>query len=135
VHVAGFDADFHVWKNRVPSRPGVMFKRWTPSHERGLVERLSNDVLRKACKLAAHKREDERSLLLVESDDIALMNEHEFLGALRTAFPAGITGVDAIWFCHTLTERQSNFMNAATGDLYLFDRMQGAVEGKTSITV
>lgn len=135
VRVAGFEAAFHVWKNRVPSRPGVLFKRLTPLSESGLAERLWTDVPRKARKLAAHKREDERSLLLVESDDIALMNEHEFLGALRTAVPAGVTDVDEIWFCHTLTERQSNFLNATTGDLYLFDRVQGAVEGKTWITV
>lgn len=135
VGVPGFDADLHVWKNRVPSRPGVIFKRWTPSNETGLVERLGNDVLRKALKLATHKSQDERTLLLVESDDIALMEEHKFLGALRTAFPTGVTGVDVIWFCHTLSERQSSFLNATTGDLYLFDCIRGTVEGQTWITV
>ncbi|MDX2156561.1 MAG: hypothetical protein SFW09_08620 [Hyphomicrobiaceae bacterium] len=134
VHVPGFAADFHIWKNCAAPRPGVIFKRW-PSKESGLVERLRNDVLRKASKLAVHKREDEHSLLLVESDDIALMNAHEFLGALRTAFPTGVSGVDAIWFCHTLTECQSNFLNVGTGDLYLFDRLRGTVVWMTRITV
>lgn len=134
VRVAGFDTDFHVWKNRAPSRTGVKFKRWTPSNDSGLVERLRKDVSRKASKLAAHKRDDERTLLLLESDDVALMSGHAFLTALRIAFPAGICDVDEIWFCHTVTKRQSDFLNVATGDYYLFDRINGTVEGKTWIT-
>lgn len=132
--VAGFDSDFHVWKNRGRLPPGVSFKRWTPSGDAGLAERMKSDVPRKVRKLTAYRREDEQTLLLVESEDIALMSEHVFLSAFRAAFPSGDIGVDATWFCHTLTDSESFFLNVATGDLYLFDRILGAVRGSNSIT-
>lgn len=135
VRVAGFDIDLNVWKNRGRLKPGLMFKRWTADGERGLVDRLLRAVPRKAEKLASHKEEGERSLLLLESNDIALMSAHEFLKAFRSAFPGGVSGVDDVWFCHTLTDRQADFLNAGTGDLYLFDRVGGVVEGQTWITV
>jgi hypothetical protein len=102
VQAAGVDCPFYVWKFGPPTLPGVRILRWTQPVEIGLHERLAREIPKKVQKLAKHKKQGQRCLLIVESEDIALMNAHTFLVALRRAFPSMPSDIDNLWFCHTL---------------------------------
>ena len=50
------------------------------------------------------------TLLLVESEDIALMNESKMLAAVRKAFPDGLPiGVEHLWYVDTSIPREILF--------------------------
>lgn len=81
--------------------PGVFFARLQPDDDT-LVARLKAACDRKAKKLAKHQRPGVTTILLVENDDIALMNEGKLLQAIQTAFPTGLPpGVDQLWYADT----------------------------------
>lgn len=81
--------------------PGVFFARYEPD-DKSLPERVKAAFDRKATKLAKYQGPEAITVLLVESDDIALMNEGKMIGAIRTAFPAGHpAGVDQVWYVDT----------------------------------
>ena len=57
---------------------------------------------RKAMKLSKYQGLSAMTILLVENDDRALMNECKMLDAIKEAYPDGLPqGVDAIWFADT----------------------------------
>ena len=57
---------------------------------------------RKAAKLARYQGEGKTTVLLVKSDDIALMNEEKMLAAIQEAFPNGPpAGVSQVWYADT----------------------------------
>ena len=65
---------------------------------------------RKAAKPGKYQGPDSTTILLVENDDIALMNECKMLDAIREAYPRGLPGgVDEIWFVHTPTQGKPLF--------------------------
>ena len=52
------------------------------------------------------------TILLIENDDIALMNEVKMLDAIRGAYPDGLPcGVDEIWFADTSIPKEPRFQN------------------------
>jgi hypothetical protein len=79
-------------------RPGVFFARYQPEDET-LSERVKVAFNRKAAKLEKYQAPGIETVLLVENDDIALMNEGKMIEAIREAFPAGLpAGVDRLWY-------------------------------------
>jgi hypothetical protein len=82
-------------------KPGVLFGRFEPDDDT-LPSRVKAAFDRKAEKLAKYQTPGVTTILLVENDDIALMNEWKMLDAIRTAFPAGPPpGVDQVWYADT----------------------------------
>ncbi len=80
--------------------PGVFFARYQPEDDT-LSDRVRDLFDRKADKLAKY-RPSKTTILLIESRDIALMNEFKMLEAIRAAYPAGLpTGVDQAWYAET----------------------------------
>jgi hypothetical protein len=81
--------------------PGLFFRRSSPS-DNSLPQRIKELFHRKAQKLAPFKASGLTTILLAESDDIALMNQFLLIDACRTAFGGTLpTGVDEIWYADT----------------------------------
>lgn len=87
------------------------FQRFAPS-DNTLVERARSLLDRKAKKLKQYQNAGNTTVLLVESEDIALMNSIKMLDAIKTAYPEGLPqGVDELWFAHTFIENEAQFVD------------------------
>ena len=88
-----------VWKGPEPNIVG--FARFTPEDD-SLPARIRETLDRKARKLRKYQGPSCTTIVLVENDDIALMNEAKMLDALRRAYPDGLPpGVNEIWYADT----------------------------------
>ncbi|MDD9991205.1 MAG: hypothetical protein OXP75_05365 [Rhodospirillales bacterium] len=97
----------HVWKGLAPSIVG--FSRFEPVDDT-LSSRIRKLLDRKAKKLRKYRGRSFTTMLLVENDDIALMNEAKMLAALREAYPDGLPqGVNRIWFADTSISNKPQF--------------------------
>jgi len=82
-------------------RPGIFFGRFEPDDET-LPDRIREQFDRKANKLAKYHVPGKTTVLLIENDDIALMNEGRMLDAIQKAYPNGPPqGVDQVWYADT----------------------------------
>lgn len=92
--------EFHATK-RKSDRPGLLFGRFEPDIKM-FPSRLREQLDRKAGKLSRYRAEGKITILLVESDDIALMDDSIMWDGLKQAYPTGLPGgVDQIWFADT----------------------------------
>lgn len=98
--IEGIPFEFHAIKASI-RHPGLTFARIDPG-DKTLAARLRQQLSKKAEKLAFYKKDGKTTVLLVESDDIALMNRHIMLEALRTAFTdQPLKSVEQIWYADT----------------------------------
>ncbi len=89
----------YVWKGQRPAVTG--FRRFEPEDD-SLPARIGKIMDRKATKLGKYQGPATTTILLIENDDIALMNERKMLDAIREAYPNGLPrGVDQVWFADT----------------------------------
>ena len=72
-NLPGVPFRLHITKSS-ERHPGVFFARWKPDDD-SLADRIRDTFNRKAAKLARYHAEGKTTILLVENDDIALMNE------------------------------------------------------------
>ena len=93
---------FRLYVKKARDRPpGVFFSRFEPNDDT-LPARIHGLFERKAKKLCKYHSEEQTTMLLVESEDIALMNEIKLLDAIRKAYPKNPpAGVDQIWYADT----------------------------------
>jgi hypothetical protein len=78
--------------------PGVFLRRFAPEDDT-LVERVSKQIERKMKKLRRYKAEGHTTVLLLETQDIALRNQHKMLEAVREAVGGQMPeGLDQIWY-------------------------------------
>ena len=92
-------------------QPGVSFARWEPEDDT-LVKRIQKLLDRKSKKLAKYQTGRYTAVLLVESEDIALMDDSTMLEAIRDAYPDGLPlGVDEIWYCDSSCQSELRFQN------------------------
>ncbi len=96
--IRGVPFKLHVIKKS--DRPaGIFFDRSEPGDDT-LPARIREQFDRKAKKLA--KYHDKTKILLIESDDIALMSEIKMFSAIREAYPVSFpSGIDQIWYADT----------------------------------
>jgi len=98
--IPGVPFEFRARKTHTGKR-GLLLSRFTPENS-DFPSRLRDHLDRKIAKLAPYKGKGKKTILLVESDDIAFMNEGIMWDSLRDAYPAGLPpGVDEVWFVHT----------------------------------
>jgi hypothetical protein len=96
---------------RKSARHGLLFCRFAPD-DKSLPERMRKQLDRKLKKLIPHKERDKTTILLVESDDIAFMDESIMWDELRLAYPKGMPdGLDQIWFADTSIVEDILFIN------------------------
>ena len=99
-NLPGIPFRLHVVKSR-ERPPGVFFARFQPNND-SLSSRVRVAFDRKAEKLAKYQAPGTTTILLIESDDIALMNDERMLKAILGAFPDGPpAGVDQVWYADT----------------------------------
>jgi hypothetical protein len=98
--IQGVPFRLHVNKTNNCSQ-GVFFSRFDPGVTT-LADRIREQINRKAAKLAKYQGASSVTVLLVESEDNALINEFTVLESLRRALPSGLPiGIGKIWFADT----------------------------------
>lgn len=96
----GIPFEFMVRKSST-REPGLFFARIVPKESK-LGARVRSQVDRKAEKLQSYKEQGFTTLLLIENEDIALMNEIVMRGAVEEAYPEGLSkAVDELWYADT----------------------------------
>lgn len=109
-NVPGIPFQFHVNKAS-DRRPGLIFIRFEPENN-DFSNRLRDHLNRKARKLMPYKAKKFKTVLLLESDDIALMDESIMLERIRMAFSQKLPdGVDQIWYADTSIPEKILFQN------------------------
>jgi hypothetical protein len=89
--------------------PRIIFGRIAPEDE-SLPDRLRQQLDSKIKKLAPYKAHGLITVLLIESDDIALMNDSKMLDAIRSAYPQGLPpGIDRIYYLDTSIPTEMEF--------------------------
>ena len=92
---------FDITVRKSDRTPGIIFSRIAPD-DHSLPERLRKQVDRKIKKLIPYKANGFITLLLLENEDIALMNELVMLRAIRDAYPCGFPQeLDEVWYADT----------------------------------
>jgi hypothetical protein len=83
---------------RTDWQPRVILSRPAPADDT-LALRLGQQICRKAKKLARYKDQDYTTVLLLETKDIALMNQHKMLEAAREGMGgAMLPDIDQVWY-------------------------------------
>jgi hypothetical protein len=91
--------------------PGIFFARFEPLDDT-LPARVRKQFDSKAEKLAKYHGPDWTTVLLVENDDIALMNEWKLLESIQIAYPNGLpNGIDQIWYADTSIPNDIEFID------------------------
>jgi hypothetical protein len=104
----GIPFEFRVMKKN-SNRNGLLFSRMAPN-DQTFPNRLKKQLDQKIDKLSLYK--DKTTILLVESDDVALMNDGIMWEGLRSAYPNGMpNGLDEIWFADTSIPEEIIFTN------------------------
>lgn len=92
------------------SRPGIRFSRYSID-DKTLPNRLRELIERKSEKLRPYKEKGYKTILILESDDIALMNEQKMYEAIKAAFPyTTFNEVDEIWFADSTDPTDLHFL-------------------------
>jgi hypothetical protein len=99
INSAGTPFTFQVWK-RSAGRPGLLFLRFDPN-DKTLAARARTLLDRKAAKLRPYQEAGKTTVLLVESEDIALMHVGKLLHAISSAYGRLPDGVDQLWYVDT----------------------------------
>lgn len=90
-------------------RTGLIFSRYAPN-DRTLSNRLKEQLDCKIKKLLPYKNRGKTTILLVESNDIALMNDGIMWDGLRLAYPNGWPqGLDQVWYADTTIPEEVSF--------------------------
>ena len=106
------DCVMRVRKGLAPSIVG--FARLEPEDDT-LPARIRKILDRKTMKLRKYQGPFATTILLVENDDIALMNEFKMLDGIREAYADGLPqGVDEIWFADTSIPDKPQFHDFTT---------------------
>ena len=81
---------------------GVFPARMAPPEDCTLPDRIREQLGRKASKLAPYSKMDKIRVLLIESNDMALMNAGIMLEAIQKAYSHKLPGgVDQVWYIDT----------------------------------
>lgn len=90
---------------------GIFSARSNPG-DTTLASRLSVHLSRKMAKLERYKAMGMTTILLVESDDIALMNQYKMLEGIQSAFGSGMPQhIDQVWYVDTSLQPDLEFWN------------------------
>ncbi len=101
--VPGIPFTFHVNKRICNHKRfnRLLFGRFVPN-DSTFLHRLREQLDRKINKLSPYKNKGKTTILLVESEDMAFMDDGIMWDGLRGAYPDGMPqGLDEIWFADT----------------------------------
>ncbi|MFZ5447571.1 MAG: hypothetical protein ACOZFS_02915 [Thermodesulfobacteriota bacterium] len=96
-------------KKQTDRPPRIIFGRIAPE-DKSLPGRISQQLDSKIKKLEPYQEGGFITVLLIESEDIALMNEVKMLDAIRNAYPGGLPpSVGEIWYVDTSIPSEIEF--------------------------
>ena len=108
--IPGIPFEFTVIRDR-SFRRRLIFARFSPEDD-SLPSRVLSLMKRKIKKLKCYKEAHYITILIVESDDIALMNDLVLLEAIQKGFPDGIDDeLDELWYADTSIPEELLFKN------------------------
>jgi hypothetical protein len=122
----GIPFAFHVSKGGPLKLDGVYFARWDPK-DQTLSERLRDQLVGRHDKLtvlAKYRSQGKKTLLLLESSDVALMSDGTMGEAFLCAFPEWPSELDELWFVHHMAPPTMNIHDLRRGQTWLFDPSQ-----------
>ncbi len=138
VAIVGLPFRVRLCKNAKGIMPGWHFLRLVEDSSNFLSRELKRLITDKVSKnvdfIKTTGRVDLRSVVLVASDDIALMSAHKFLRAYTEAFPDGLS-TSLIWFADTSHWPDVSFLDVHTGKLFSFSVDEQQVTHATWIAV
>jgi hypothetical protein len=120
--VAGVPFSFQVTKPPL-DYDGVRFSRHDPN-DATFNARLHDQLAgrhNKLAPLARYRTEGKTALLLLESRDVALMNDGKIIEALEAAFPTRPPDLDEVWFMHYVAPGTVNVHDLRSGAIRIFD--------------
>lgn len=96
------DIPFRLWVSKKSDRPPrILFSRTMPD-DNSLPHRIRQHLVKKIKKIVPYHKQGYITLLLIESDDIALIDFSYMARAIRKAYPHGLPpGIDELWFIDT----------------------------------
>lgn len=99
-NIEGIPFSLHVRKAS-DWQPVIRFARYSPEDD-SLPKRIRTQLDRKAQKLAKYHKSGSTTVLLLENDDIALMDDVKMLDSIKKAYPDGLpNNVDKLWYADT----------------------------------
>jgi len=99
-NVPGIPFRMHITKQS--DRPPGIFVRRPEPYDNTLAIRVRNLLDRKIDKLAKYNKPGTTTLLLVESEDTALMNESKMLDVIKESYRHGFPeSIDQVWYADT----------------------------------
>jgi hypothetical protein len=108
VNIGGVPFEVQITKDS-RRRPGLVCVRIDPG-DRTLPERLAVQLRRKAAKLRPYKARRKTTIILLDSNDMALMNEGKMLEAVQAGLGEDPLGdVDQLWYADTSIEPDVEF--------------------------
>ena len=108
--IPGIPFSLHIMKAS-DRDPRIIFGRFSPADET-LPDRIFEQFERKAQKLSKYRDKGFTTILLVESDDLALMDDILMLESIKTAYPKELPGgVDKLWFADTSIKSAIEFVD------------------------
>jgi hypothetical protein len=109
IRITGVPFEFNITKES--DRPAGLFCMQIAPDDATLAGRLEAQITRKAAKLKPYQVTGKRTILLPDSDDIALMNVEKLVDAVRTNFPLGaVEGVDELRYADTSLSSVREFL-------------------------
>jgi hypothetical protein len=104
---------FSFWvKKSINREPALIFYRTSPTVVNSLSDRLYKLLNSKIKKLEPYKSKGFKTILLIESADIAHINDHIVADAIGTAYNGHVPkGIDHTWFVETAIENNLEFFN------------------------
>jgi hypothetical protein len=109
---------------------GVMFARYDP-RDQTLSARLRDQICGaghdKLAPLVRYRTLGKKTLLLLESADVALMSVHKLVEAFEAAFPTWPAMLDELWFVHHVDPSSVNVHDMRAGQTWIFDPTTGHV--------
>jgi hypothetical protein len=127
--VPGVPFAFDIVKGGSVNADGVFFSRWDPRDET-LNRRLRDQVIGRHDKLsvlARHRDRGKRTLLLLESGDVALMSDGAIAQAFLEVFPQWPSKLDELWLMHHVAPPSINVHDLRLGRTWIFDPSQQRV--------
>lgn len=128
--IAGVPFDFEVRKGEPPMIDGVAFTRNAPvDHTLGsrLRDQISGARHDKLTVLQRYRQHGKATILLLESADIALMNDSVMAEAFEEAFPAWPEALDELWFVHHAAPPTINVHDLRLGQSWIYNPQNSSI--------
>lgn len=112
-NIPGIPFSLHVIKAS-DRAPRIIFGRFSPE-DKTLPIRIFKQFERKAQKLSKYQDKGFTTILLIESEDLALMDDMLMLESIKVAYPEKLpVGVDKLWFADTSIQNAIEFSDFTT---------------------